>query len=54
MLLVQSRLRFRITVFWRWLIALALFAGALIGHGCHGDDVDHELCAPPGPTATAE
>lgn len=33
-----------------WVLAAVLLALAvlpLIGHGCHGDDVDHEPSAPP-------
>jgi hypothetical protein len=33
-------------------MALAILAAALFAHGCHGDDVDHELCAPAGPVMT--
>lgn len=49
MLLTAWRHGFRLMPVWRWLIGLALLSGALVAHGCHRDDVDHELCAPPGP-----
>jgi hypothetical protein len=41
--------RFRSPVGFRWLFA-ALIIGIttviLVGHGCHGDDVDHEPAVP--------
>ena len=34
------------------LILLALLTFPLVGHGCHGDDIDHEpAAAPPAPAA---
>lgn len=53
MLFTFWHLKCRFRLIWRWMVGLALLAGALVAHGCHGDDVDHELCAPPAPTMTA-
>lgn len=32
---------------WVIMVLFALAALPLIGHGCHGDDVDHEPSVPP-------
>jgi hypothetical protein len=38
----------------RWLLFTLLAALPLLAHGCHGGDVDHELCAPDSPQGGAE